>query len=193
VGSRTNLSIFWPARKVGVQPVGPPRSHMILLTYRHFLRAARGLRPALGPSRLPRCGAPRPASQERDPEHPPDPGRRATGAAPASRESPSSPSRLIAQISAQISSTTPTEMTSDNANARPNAVTSCTMTFMPRPLDNGAPLQLSSRYRDNATDSTLAPPPIKPKGPRAEISRSGQGFRSGSAIGRSPAPPSTRR
>jgi hypothetical protein len=55
---------------------------MILLTYRHGLRAA-GLRSPLGPGRLQRRGATCPPGQERHAEHAPDPGRRASDAAPA--------------------------------------------------------------------------------------------------------------
>jgi hypothetical protein len=54
----------------------------------------RGLRPALGSNRLQRRRAPRPAGQERHPEHPPDPGRRASGAPPAPAREPALAFRL---------------------------------------------------------------------------------------------------
>jgi hypothetical protein len=48
----------------------------------------RGLRPPLGPGRLRRRGASRPAGQERHPQHAPHPGRRAPGPAPAPAREP---------------------------------------------------------------------------------------------------------
>jgi hypothetical protein len=55
------------------------RAHLIALLPFWVDSTALGLRPPVGPGRLQRCRASRPACEERHPEHAPDPRRRAAG------------------------------------------------------------------------------------------------------------------
>jgi hypothetical protein len=71
------------------------------------------------------------------------------------------PDLLLAQMSPQISSTTATEMASDNANAKPNAITSCTMTFMISPLQRSTRRRRGARSRVRRPGRAGLPPALQ--------------------------------